>query len=250
LRQLSLFLLLIASLLADTNERNVSYKISYGIFGKLGNANASIKIDSNSSYIITLQASATGVASILSLGKKEIYESKGEYKDGKFIPQIYTKRVENLIKKRVDTHIIDHGKKTISRHRIINEQVGDHWREYETNTTLPYFAPNDILSLFFNISFFVSDFKSPKSYTLYAVGASNETGRIDIIIPQKDQKKQLQKSLQTTLEVAKVSIHQEIFSSKSGELLIAMREDGICAKALLQDVLLFGDIIGEIDEQK
>ena len=44
---------------------------------------------------------------------------------------------------------------------------------------------------------------------------------------------------------ATVIIHQKIFSSSAGHLLLAIGKDGITDKAVLKDVIFFGDIRGE-----
>ena len=42
----------------------------------------------------------------------------------------------------------------------------------------------------------------------------------------------------------KVVLNEPIFSSSKGELLIYLDSDGLAVKAVLEDVLLFGDIVG------
>ncbi|MGE4473534.1 MAG: hypothetical protein AB7D20_12100, partial [Sulfuricurvum sp.] len=42
-----------------------------------------------------------------------------------------------------------------------------------------------------------------------------------------------------------VVLNDRIFSSANGELQINLASDGLCEKAVLEDVLLFGDIVGQ-----
>ncbi len=44
----------------------------------------------------------------------------------------------------------------------------------------------------------------------------------------------------------KVVVNDDIFASDKGELLINLRDDGLCTQAILKDVLFFGDIRGEM----
>jgi hypothetical protein len=46
-------------------------------------------------------------------------------------------------------------------------------------------------------------------------------------------------------EFLKVVLNDRIFSSAQGELLISLGTDGLSEKAILEDVLLFGDIVGK-----
>jgi hypothetical protein len=40
-------------------------------------------------------------------------------------------------------------------------------------------------------------------------------------------------------------IHQKIFASERGELILAIDKEGITEKAVLKDVLFFGDVMAE-----
>ena len=42
-----------------------------------------------------------------------------------------------------------------------------------------------------------------------------------------------------------VILNDRIFASAKGELLINLDSSGLCEKAILEDVLLFGDIVGK-----
>jgi len=44
---------------------------------------------------------------------------------------------------------------------------------------------------------------------------------------------------------AKAIVHQDIFSSDKGELLLRIGDDGITQKAVLKDLIFFGDIRAE-----
>ena len=45
-----------------------------------------------------------------------------------------------------------------------------------------------------------------------------------------------------------VTIYQKIFASKEGKLYIVLNSEGIAKKAVLKDVIMFGDIVGILDK--
>ncbi len=40
-------------------------------------------------------------------------------------------------------------------------------------------------------------------------------------------------------------IYQKIFESNKGELMLAVGKDGIAQKAVLKDLIMFGDLVSE-----
>jgi hypothetical protein len=42
-----------------------------------------------------------------------------------------------------------------------------------------------------------------------------------------------------------VIIHQKIFASNRGELMLAIGKDGIVEKAVLKDLVMFGDLVAK-----
>jgi len=87
--------------------------------------------------------------------------------------------------------------------------------------------------------------KTPSKF--YAVGANKTDGRIDVD-PLTNPSAVRAEFDWDDGHAMKVTINQKIFSSKKGELLLNLGDDGLCKQAVLKDVLLFGDIRGvEID---
>ena len=107
---------------------------------------------------------------------------------------------------------------------------------------MKYYAKDDLLTLFFNIKKYLNDFSVKEDQVFYAVGANKKDGRVDIHIPKVQKQKKFKKIL--------VTINQKIFASKKGELNLDLDDNGICQKAVLKDVIFFGDIRGEIKELK
>lgn len=257
MKKIILFIIMCTiSLFATTKEIQATYKVSYGIFSKLGIADASLKIIDNKKYHIKIEAKATGIAKFLSSGKMEVYESFGTIENNLFIPNRFIKVSQNNYKKRKKTYFFDYKKKKVLVHEKRDEKKRIYNIEFqqeiklikeEKKFDLDYFAKNDILSLFFNLNKKISNFNKGNSYELMAIGANKSKGIINIEIPIGKSYNTLEKALNSKEKIKFIAyINQKIFSSKRGELFIAMNEHGFCEKALLKDVLLFGDIKGEM----
>lgn len=203
------------------------YKISYGILGELGIAKAKIEVY-NDQYTITMHAYTTGIAKFLSQNKQETYKSTGTVINNQYIPKYYSKLVTNNKKYRFKEYNFDHIKKQVTEKKTTKKLKNAIWEEENETQTLNFYAQNDILSLFFNLKYFISNLPQKNQKTYYAIGANKENGKVDINILEKQK--------------LKVFINQKIFSSPKGELYISLDKNGLCDEALLKDVLLFGDI--------
>lgn len=250
-----LIILLLLCVVLNAKTIMATYKISYGIFGELGIAKTTLELFEDKTYKIKVHAFATGFAKFLSSNKEEFYESYGVIKDNLLIPNKYITISNNDYKKRKKTYTFDYNKNQITLEKyekkmIIkydeNLQKKESWETNYSKEFSNYFTSNDLLSLFFNITQVVPSFEKGNNYTFKAIGANKENGKLDIIIPKKEAYKELEESLNTKNKKFIVSINQKIFSSSNGELFISLNKDGFCDKAVLKDVLIFGDITGEM----
>ena len=98
---LFLTLFCLAPLISQAKTIEATYKISYGILGKLGLAKTTLVLNDNNTYSIKVHAYATGLAKVLSGNKEETYESHGVIKDGNLLPHSFTKYSQNKYKKRL-----------------------------------------------------------------------------------------------------------------------------------------------------
>lgn len=214
------------------------YDVTYGLFGRVGVATASLTKYKDGRYHIKVTAKARGLAAFLSNGREEEYESFGRYIDGVLVPKTYSKMRKTRSKKRTKHYTFDHKNKKISVN-VVTEKNGKKEIGHEQ---LKYYAKDDLLTLFFNIKKYLNDFSVKEDQVFYAVGANKKDGRVDIHIPKVQKQKKFKKIL--------VTINQKIFASKKGELILDLDDKGICQKAVLKDVIFFGDIRGEIKELK
>ncbi len=239
-----LIFFLVTSIFAT--DISAKYRVSFGIFGELGIANTSLHVDEKNRYKIVVHAVTTGVANFLSGEREEWHISEGRVdKNGILIPAYYKKIVQRyssingkvVLKKDIRKYVFNHEKKELKVQKII---FRGNKKEYSQKDG-DYYAPNDLLSLFFNFKKMLPSLEVKTASKFYAVGANKTDGRIDIIPLKNSDDLDWEDG-----HLMKVIINQKIFSSKKGELLLNLGDDGLCKQAVLKDVLLFGDIRGEL----
>jgi len=236
---LSVFALFTTTTQAETITAN--YKVEFGIFGEIGIANATLTKD-ETSYEIDVELEATGLAKRLSGNRKEHHISKGHIENGVMVSDLYQvikshgKQTTNKI------YYIDHVNKSVIKSY-------KHWDngkvDSDSNESMDYYSKNDLLTLYFNLDNMVEDKQKSKSYTFTAVGAEKQNGSVDVVIPKSDEIGEFKDAVGDKDKdgwYARAIINQDIFSSDKGELLLRIGEDGITQKAVLKDLILFGDI--------
>jgi hypothetical protein len=217
------------------------YKVEFGIFGEIGIANALLTKD-DKHYVIDVELKATGLSKTLSGNRKEQHISKGHIENGVMVSDLY-----QVIK--------SHGSTTTNKVYRINHKTKTVTKEYkrwkrgkltkDKTTTMDYYSKDDLLTLYFNLDKKILDKKEPKAYTFKAVGAEKQKGKVDVVIPKKSDLKEYKNAVGTISDgswYARAIIHQDIFSSDKGELLLRIGKDGITEKAVLKDLIFFGDI--------
>lgn len=228
------FLLLLSALL-NAKTLRATYEVSYGIFDRLGTAEATFETREDNTYTIRIEARTEGIARVLTNNRVETYESHGHIQNGVLTPQKYIKIRRTDSKKTTKIYTFDHASKTVWRENI----QSDEWDKVKNE----FYAPEDVLSLFFNVK---NHMKERQDRALYAIGGNTKDGRIDVVFPKEDALIQVQEKLQMKNgEFLKVILNNKIFSSARGELLINLGSDALCDKAILEDVLFFGDIVGK-----
>lgn len=216
---------------------SASYEVSFGVFEDLGTADTRLEIRDDGTYSIRIEARSEGIAKLLSNNRIEIYESHGDVRNGLLVPRKYVKIRQTNSKKTIRIYTFDHDKHIVWKENIDRDK--EDW-EKEKND---YYATDDILTLFFNFKRYI---QPQESRTLHAIGGSKQEGRVDIVYPTPDERSEMAKKLEMSGgEFLKVILNDRIFASAKGELLINLGNDGLCDKAVLEDVLLFGDIVGK-----
>ena len=242
MRIIVLVMVMAFSLLAQQRYGEVAFDVSYGIFGKLGVAKASVNIDANNNYELNLEAKATGLSKVLSRNKEEYYTSRGVFQNGIFVPNIYKKISKRKHKSYTKEYTFDHKAKKVFLKHTSRKLKDDNWKESVTQRELSYYTNSDILSLFCNISPSIKNLAPSVEHKYNAIGAKDQNGEVTIIVPSGEKLETVESSLDTDHLKFIIYINQKIFSSEKGELLLSMQDNGIVDKAVLKDVLFFGDI--------
>jgi len=227
-------LLLLFSQIAGAQVLSATYEVSYGIFKRLGTATARFETKEDQTYNIKIEARTEGLANLLTNNRIETYESYGVIVNGSLVPQKYIKIRRTDSSKKIKIYTFDHPNKIVWRESIDS----DEWDKVKND----FYAPDDILSLFFNVK---KQMQNQQDRPFYVVGANKKDGRIDVNFPKDTSLSEIKKKLQTEQgSFLKVILNDRIFSSANGELLINLGSDGLCDKAVLEDVLFFGDVVG------
>jgi hypothetical protein len=235
-------LIIILPIFLFSAELQNNYEISFGIFGTLGKAKTYINRDEKR-YNILVEAYADGFAKYLSNYRKETYESKGIVKDNLLYPLEYKKIKSTYSYTKVKKYIFDHENQKVILEK--EEFYKDTNETISSKEEYKYYAPNDILSLYFNIINLIKD-ETKEHLTFKAIGAKEDDGRIDIIKPNTEDIEEIKNLMEIyTDNFLRVRINQKIFSSSDGEMIINIDKDNNCNKVILKDVLLFGDITAE-----
>ena len=240
MKKIFLVLTLLLGVTLNAKTIKADYKVEFGIFGEIGIANAVLTQDKNS-YQIDVQLKATGLAKTLSGGRTEHHISKGHIENGLMVSDMYQVIKSHGSKTSNKIYTIDHKNKTVTKKYKSwkNGKV-----DSKSSETLKFYSKDDLLTLYFNLNKKIDKTKEDKHYTFLAVGAEKQDGKAEIYIPKKSDYSEYKEMLgkNDNSWYARAIIHQKIFSSDKGELLLRIGDDGITQKAVLKDLILFGDI--------
>ncbi len=239
-------MLFISTLFSADYSIDAEYDIYYGFFGTIGKAVANLKVEKGT-YKIKVIASSTGLAKLISGNRVETYESTGVIQDDRLIPNIFISKKQRATKIDIKRYLFDHKSKSIN---TISTRIHDGQRRY-SKALLPYYAKEDVLTLFFNLKHYLGEnFLLKEDKKLFAVGANDKNGMVNLLFIDKKREKELAQLLEKPNHILALVLNKRIFASQKGEMYINLNDDGICTSAILKDVAMFGDIRGEIKKLK
>eukprot|EP01155_Anaeramoeba_flamelloides_P044825 Anaeramoba_flamelloidesc38465_g1_i2.p3 GENE.c38465_g1_i2~~c38465_g1_i2.p3 ORF type:complete len:268 (+),score=27.13 c38465_g1_i2:2104-2907(+) len=256
------FFLLTSSFSAIKHQLEGVYNIEYGIFGKLGTADASIEVKSDNSYEIKAKAYATGLAKVLSGNMVEEYLSTGNFIDGYYKPHYFKKTTSKNGYTKIEEYFFDRKKRKILKKEYKKEKkrkfdssdltnIEYEYIEKRKKEVLSFWSEEDILSLFFNVKKYIDTKQKGRIEVVSAVGASNKRdGKIDILVPDEEKHNKLSEEFNKEDDILIVKIYKKIFASKEGEFFLSVNEEGLCSKTVLKDVIFFGDITATLEKKK
>ncbi|MCK4440650.1 MAG: DUF3108 domain-containing protein [Sulfurovaceae bacterium] len=217
----------------------VDYKVEFGIVGEIGVAHAKLTKDRRS-YVIDIQLQSTGIAKTLSGNRRERHISKGHIEKGLLVTDLYQIIKSHSSKTSDRVYTINHHKKKVTR---VDEKYKNGKLYKKKTKILDYYSKDDLLTLYFNLNSYIKDKKKSKDYRFHAVGAEIQDGYVDIHIPNASELPEYKNFLGDDGSwYARAIVNQKIFSSNKGELMLSIGDDGITNKAVLKDLIFFGDI--------
>jgi hypothetical protein len=101
------------------------------------------------------------------------------------------------------------------------------------------------MTLFLNLPKHIKEKYTPKKYQFKAVGEDRKNGRVDITIPAKQTLKEIIEFVGEGQEgdwYSRVVMHRKLYHSKQGELDVRIGKEGLVEKAVLKDLIFFGDV--------
>ncbi len=237
---LSLVLIFISQIQAKVLD--VSYKVSFGVLGQLGISDAHLETKGDS-YTIDIKVKATGLAKTLSKNRKERHISKGHIVNGLYISDSYQVVKSYGDKYIVKSYTIHHKTKKVKK-EYFSKKNGTMTKGNEI--MLDFYSENDLLTLYFNLPKIIKDLSEAGTYEFSAVGAERQKGIVHVRIPKVSELQEYQKVLgKGDYWYMTAIIYQKIFESNKGELMLAVGKDGIAQKAVLKDLIMFGDLVSE-----
>ena len=236
--------ILVSALLISGVQAKVldaTYSVSYGMFGQLGISDAHLETKDDT-YSIEVSARTTGIVKKLSRNRQEKYISKGHIIDGMLVSDTLHVIRSYGDKYSEKIYRIDHQKKKVTK-TSIGKKEG---KVYKNETKeLGFYTQDDLLTLYFNLPQRM-ELSKAGNYELAAVGAEKQKGKVKVMIPDAEKRSGYERTLgKGDFWYLTAIVYQKIFESNRGELMIAIGKDGVTQKAVLKDLVLYGDLVAE-----
>ena len=232
-----LFSMFILNIEAKTIK--VDYKVEFGIMGEIGVAHAKLT-KTKKNYEIDIKLETMGMTKVLSGDRREEHISKGHIENGILVSDMYQIIKSHGSKASNRVYTIDHNLKKVTR----KDKKWKRGKLYKNRTkVMKIYSKDDLLTLYFNLDKYIEDKNISEDYHFSAVGAEIQKGFVDIHIPKPNEMEEYKELLgDNGAWYARAIVYQKIFSSSKGELFLSIGDDGITKKAVLKDLILFGDI--------
>ena len=227
---------IILSTFSEAKETQVNYKATFGIFGTVGHIYNTLK-QNKKSYQIDTTVKLAGLAKMIMGGQTEHYISKGHLEKGKMVSDLYQMISKKKGKTVSKEYRVDHTHKYVTKRyrKWVNGKLVE-----DSKKKLKFYAKDDLLTLYFNMDKMIT--KKGKSYTVKAVGLEKQKGVVKITVPTDIQAASYKKDLGKSADwYAKALIVQKNFRKKKGDILLSVAKDKFIKKAVIKDVLFYGD---------
>jgi hypothetical protein len=234
------FILITVLSMAHTQVLNISYIAKFGILGKVGRIDNKIIINNNK-YTIDTTLRLYGIAKMLLSGQKEHYISKGKITNGYFVPDFYSMSTIKKHKKLIKKYYFDHQKHIVTR---IKKKYRDGKITDDSKIKLKVYAKDDLLTLYFNMDRHIKAHNNQKSFTLNVAGLEKQKGKVKITQATSGDIAEYKDELGSSYNwYAKALIVQKSFKNKKGDIFLSVSRDGYIKKAVIKDLVMYGDAI-------
>ncbi len=231
-------LFLFFSTYLQAKEIEVDYKATFGVFGNVGTIKNKLTQNKNN-YTIETTVILAGMANMIMRGQKEHYISKGHMENGLMISDFYEMNSTKRDKKKVKTYTIDHN----------NSSITKRYRKWKNGTLvkdetqkLDFYSKEDLLTFYFNMNSNIKEKEKGKNYIFKVVGLEKQKGKVEITVPENLNISSYKKDLGNSADwYIKALIVQENFRNKEGDILLSVSKDGFIKKAVIKDILMYGD---------
>jgi len=240
------------SVLMATPSETAYYDIDFSVVGTIAKASVE-RTQSDTDYIITLNAKAVGIAAELSKDKNEMYISQGSVVDGELIPDVLMIRRADNKQEKFTVFRFDHANKCIKVDSAETKEVSETSLDVATLSIIKttkevysssthdndYYAQNDIVSLFFNGKHYTKHMKDGEQKALYAVGIKTDEGELMINLPSEST---VMKTAAFERDTFGIAVSKDIFEDDNGQLIVKLDADNFPASAVMNNVALYGDV--------
>jgi hypothetical protein len=217
------------------------YSVEFGIIGEVGKVHATLTSDDRH-YVIDANVSALGIAKAVTNNLKERHISKGHVVKGLLVSHMYQMIKSYGEYTSTTIYRVDHKKKKLTRQY-------KKWKYdkliIDRKMTLDYYGKDDMMTLFLNLPKHIKDKQTPKKYRFKVVGADRKNGRVDITIPSQQSLKKMKDFVGKGNAgdwYSTVVMHRKLYQSSQGELDMRIGQEGQLEKAVLKDLIFFGDV--------
>ncbi len=218
-----------------------NYSVEYGIIGEIAKVKATLTSHKNN-YVIDASLSLVGlIANKATDNLRERHISTGHIKKARYITDMYQmiKSYGNYTTTTI--YRVNHKKKQVTREykKWENGKLIKHKK-----VTLGYYGRSDLTNIFLNLSQYRKQ-KPGKIYKRKVIGADKKNGTVLLSFPNKKEERSMKKVLGKKKKgewYAKLTMQRQIYDSKKGELELKMGSDSMLEKAVLKDLLFFGDV--------
>lgn len=238
---ISIFLLFSSPVL---NAKNIEadYTVEFGIVGEVAKVHATLRSEQNF-YTVDANVSAVGsIAKAVTDNLKERHISKGHVVNDLLVTDMYQMIKSYGVYTSTTIYRADHRKKKLTR----QYKKWRHNKQIQNSTvTLDYYGKDDMMTLFLNLPKHIKHRYTEKKYQFKAIGADRKNGRVDVTILSEKSLKQMKRLLGEGKEgdwYSKVVMHRKLYQSKKGELDVMIGKEGLVDKAVLKDLIFFGDV--------